>query len=875
MGEATMVDQLNAWGAARDQELIELRSTLAATQSAVQTAFDQAKEALFTIIADHRTEAATARQHVQYEAAQSVERLSLVVTEARARFDTQDVRFTDGLGELVRRQQALEAWARAEPARAAAAVQASAPTQPYVPTSPGGTPLTFYPSPGLGDQRLGPLPAVPTTPPPAHATARATPQAPAWDAWAAARPQQQPQPQPQQIPDPWAAAAAAPRHFDMSTPGGGGGGGKGGSYPYPPKEMRIDARSWGTENRKLDVATSFEGFQVWKDRAMMFLSRERPDIRKLLTWAEAQSKDSLEAGLAQHAAQFGVMDLAAAEYAIHDGIKVIILDSLLGRARNCVERGCELWRSLTAEWSGAAPQLKQAKARRYQEPPRCKDVTELWSRLPAWERLGEEVKLAGLDLPEWMRSAALEKLLPAQLLATLVARPELATYSARLDWVKTQMEHARGLAQATAFGPGVGKDASGDVYMNSLEAPPGFAYQDPTEGLAWALADSLQQGDWPQVESLQNAICALKGGKGGLRKGSGKGKPGKGAAGQGAAAPAAEFNGVCNHCGIWGHRRSDCRRLDKELAKAGGKGAKSGGKGGKGGPKGGKGPPAAPLAECAEEDDWVGELAGDGEAAEEWYFDSTLGSLTAEAPAWTECVRASRLGPVQAAPTECVRASRLGPVGAVATPHRHPAGVGCGVSPQGWRRAALEVKKTSKVTLADYMPELRTTKTQNRFSALSLLMDDADELLGAVSGEMRGGRVVEAVVDSGAVHSVTPPSLFPGRVCPSPWSRAGRGYRAANGTGIKNLGQVQVPFGTAEGHKCQIPFQVAEVEQPLLSVAHLTAAGNRVELGHTDGRVVNLSTGRTIALERRGGVYILRMFIADAAAPLPFRRQGA
>jgi hypothetical protein len=86
---------------------------------------------------------------------------------------------------------------------------------------------------------------------------------------------------------------------------------------------------------------------------------------------------------------------------------------------------------------------------------------------------------------------------------------------------------------------------------------------------------------------------------------------------------------------------------------------------------------------------------------------------------------------------------------------------------------------------------------------------------------------------------------------------------------------VQVPFGTAEGHKCQIPFQVAEVEQPLLSVAHLTAAGNRVELGHTDGRVVNLSTGRTIALERRGGVYILRMFIADAAAPLPFRRQGA
>ncbi len=112
-------------------------------------------------------------------------------------------------------------------------------------------------------------------------------------------------------------------------------------------------------------------------------------------------------------------------------------------------------------------------------------------------------------------------------------------------------------------------------------------------------------------------------------------------------------------------------------------------------------------------------------------------------------------------------------------------------------------------------------------------------------------------------------------MAPSPWSRAGRGYRAANGTGIKNLGQVSVPFGTAEGHKCLIPFQVAEVEQPLLSVAHLTSAGNRVELGHTDGRIVSLSTGRSIALERRGGVYILKMYIADKAAPQSFHRPGA
>ncbi len=72
-----------------------------------------------------------------------------------------------------------------------------------------------------------------------------------------------------------------------------------------------------------------------------------------------------------------------------------------------------------------------------------------------------------------------------------------------------------------------------------------------------------------------------------------------------------------------------------------------------------------------------------------------------------------------------------------------------------------------------------------------------------------------------------------------------------------------------------MPVSVAGVGRPSPSVAHLTSAGHLVELGPTEGRVKNLTTGRTIALERRGGVYILKMFIPDAAAPLPFRRQGA
>ena len=70
-----------------------------------------------------------------------------------------------------------------------------------------------------------------------------------------------------------------------------------------------------------------------------------------------------------------------------------------------------------------------------------------------------------------------------------------------------------------------------------------------------------------------------------------------------------------------------------------------------------------------------------------------------------------------------------------------------------------------------------------------------------------------------------------------------------------------------EGHRCNLPFQVAEVEHALLSVGHLTAAGNRVELHDKGGLITNLASGRTMALVRRGGVYVLRMRVSGFPRP--------
>ncbi len=267
----------------------------------------------------------------------------------------------------------------------------------------------------LPPARQTPQPAQPQpqTPPPAQPlwTPPGTPPA-------IYAPAPQPQQQQQAGSDPWAnfqpgaaadpwSAGAAPQHFNMGTPGDkgggkggfGGGGFNGGGFGNGRQALRIDARAWGHDTKKLEVGSGFEAFQMWKARALMFLSRDRPDVRKLLTWAEAQTKEDVSTGLITEAGNLEMCDLDAGEYALHDGIQCIIMDSLLGRARTSNGCGCELWRSLIAEWSGAAPQLKQDKARRFLEPTRCKDVAQLWAKLPAWHPLGREATLAGRARP--------------------------------------------------------------------------------------------------------------------------------------------------------------------------------------------------------------------------------------------------------------------------------------------------------------------------------------------------------------------------------------------------------------------------------------------------------------------------------------------
>jgi hypothetical protein len=140
--------------------------------------------------------------------------------------------------------------------------------------------------------------------------------------------------------------------------------------------------------------------------------------------------------------------------------------------------------------------------------------------------------------------------------------------------------------------------------------------------------------------------------------------------------------------------------------------------------------------------------------------------------------------------------------------------------------------------------------------------EETEKSLNALGRQNQGMRLIEAVVDSGAVNSVAPPDIFDGLLKPSLMSKGGKKYRGPDGSRIPNLGQMDVAFESEEGHRCGLTWQIADVERPLVAVSHLSAAGNRVILEKDGGEVVHEETGRKIKLQKKGGVYVMRLWVA-------------
>ena len=129
-----------------------------------------------------------------------------------------------------------------------------------------------------------------------------------------------------------------------------------------------------------------------------------------------------------------------------------------------------------------------------------------------------------------------------------------------------------------------------------------------------------------------------------------------------------------------------------------------------------------------------------------------------------------------------------------------------------------------------------------------------------------GWTCVRYVADTGAERSVQSASVCPDReVRPSVTSRQGRNFTGPDGGEIINQGEVSMPAMSPEGVWTVQDWDVAAIQNPLLSVTQECDKGQLAIFGAKGGVVLNLVTGATRYLNRVGGTYEGEMWVPPAS----------
>jgi hypothetical protein len=162
-------------------------------------------------------------------------------------------------------------------------------------------------------------------------------------------------------------------------------------------------------------------------------------------------------------------------------------------------------------------------------------------------------------------------------------------------------------------------------------------------------------------------------------------------------------------------------------------------------------------------------------------------------------------------------------------------------------------------------------------SAVNLFEHEKEEQRnGAINNvETEGWELLSILIDSGSTETVTPKASLAGhKLVATDWSEQGKGYSAANGTEIPNLGEKTVRGKTLDGMWCSMTFQSCDVTKPLGSVSRICQAGSRVIFGppNEGSYIEHVKTKRKTWLRQARGLYYLDMWIAPESV---FTGQGS
>ena len=124
---------------------------------------------------------------------------------------------------------------------------------------------------------------------------------------------------------------------------------------------------------------------------------------------------------------------------------------------------------------------------------------------------------------------------------------------------------------------------------------------------------------------------------------------------------------------------------------------------------------------------------------------------------------------------------------------------------------------------------------------------------------------IKVCLDSGAIDWVTnkkTASAF--KTKDTEASKNGCGYRAANGTSIKNYGERTIEGFTSEWEPVKIAMQVAEVNKTLGSAFRMNQCGNKIVLDGDNSYFVNKKTGKITKVHQEKGQYVFYIWVRAA-----------
>ena len=131
--------------------------------------------------------------------------------------------------------------------------------------------------------------------------------------------------------------------------------------------------------------------------------------------------------------------------------------------------------------------------------------------------------------------------------------------------------------------------------------------------------------------------------------------------------------------------------------------------------------------------------------------------------------------------------------------------------------------------------------------------------------------LLEAAVDSGATEHVMPDQLLTSiPTVPSTASRRGVEYEVANGQRVPNEGEKRFNAITDDGVDKKVVMQVCDVNQGLLSVSKMTAAGNRVVFDEEGSYIEDRNSGKITWMEKRNGMFTLKLWVPKPGSNRPF-----